>query len=204
MHDNPSQARVEFDPGADPVEAFLRWFDAARGVEEMPEAAALATATRDGVPSARMVLWRGIVRDGFAFYTNYESRKARDLDANPRASLLFHFVKSGRQVRVEGSVDRLTRGESEAYFATRPRESQLGAWASPQSSILATRATLDAAVAAASTRFEGRDVECPPNWGGYRLVPEWIELWQQGDARLHDRMLYTRVGATWKRQLLAP
>jgi pyridoxamine 5'-phosphate oxidase len=107
-------------------------------------------------------------------------------------------------VRVEGSVDRLTRGESEAYFATRPRESQLGAWASPQSSILATRATLDAAVAAASTRFEGRDVECPPNWGGYRLVPEWIELWQQGDARLHDRMLYTRVGATWKRQLLAP
>jgi pyridoxamine 5'-phosphate oxidase len=204
VDDNPSQTRVEFDPGADPVEAFLRWFDAARGVEEMPEAAALATATRDGVPSARMVLWRGIVRDGFAFYTNYESRKARDLDTNPRASLLFHFVKSGRQVRVEGRVDRLTRAESEAYFATRPRESQVGAWASPQSSILASRATLDAAVAIASARFEGRDVECPPNWGGYRLVPESIELWQQGDARLHDRMLYTRVGATWKRQLLAP
>jgi pyridoxamine 5'-phosphate oxidase len=204
VHDNPSQARVEFDPGADPVEAFLRWFDAARGIEEMPEAAALATATRDGVPSARMVLWRGIVRDGFAFYTNYESRKARDLDTNPRASLLFHFVKCGRQVRVEGNVDRLTRAESEAYFATRPRESQLGAWASPQSRVLASRATLDAAVAAASARFEGRDVECPPHWGGYRLVPESIELWQQGDARLHDRMLYTRVGATWKRQLLAP
>jgi len=194
-----------FEPANDPFVLFELWYaDALASGETMPEAVALATATRDGAPSVRMVLYRGQVRGGFAFYTNYQSRKAGDLDENPRAALCFHWKKLGRQVRVEGAVTRTTPAESELYFRGRPRESQLGAWASPQSQPLASRAELVAMVEEVRARFEGQDVPCPEGWGGYRIVPERIELWHEGNARLHDRFVYTRTGDGWNVERLAP
>ena len=191
----------ELDP--DPLRQFERWFADAAAAVEVPEAAALATSTPDGRPSARMVLLKGTDERGFAFFTNYESRKGRELTDNPRAALLFHWPPLGRQVRVEGGVERVDAAASEAYFRTRPLGSRLAAWASPQSRPLADRAELERLYADAAERF-GDDVPLPPDWGGFRLLPDAYEFWQHGDDRLHDRARYERDAAGWSRTRLAP
>lgn len=195
----------ELRAGDDPIALFREWFDAAtRAGILMPEAMTLATATPDGVPSARMVLLKGFDHRGFVFYTNYESRKAQELDANPRAALCLHWTVLQRQVRIEGAVTRVTAEESAAYFRTRPRGSRIGAWASRQSSPLDTRDTLEARVREFDTKYPGDDVPLPPFWGGFRVAPERIEFWQGRANRLHDRILYTKNGDGWRTQRLYP
>jgi pyridoxamine 5'-phosphate oxidase len=189
----------------DPLRQFRRWFrEAQEAGVPVPEATALATATRDGRPSARMVLLKHSDERGFAFHTNYESRKGVELAANPHAALLFHWQLQGRQVRVEGSVERVAPEESDEYFRTRTPASRLAAWASPQSRPLADRAELERRFAEAEARFPGAEVPLPPHWGGFRLVPDAYEFWQHGDDRLHDRVRYERDGADWRRFRLAP
>lgn len=165
---------------------------------------ALATATPDGRPSARMVLLKQADERGFAFHTNYESRKGDELAANPRAALLFHWRPPGRQVRVEGRVERVSAEESEVYFHTRPLGSRIAAWASPQSRPLPGRAELERLYEEASSRFPGEDVPLPSHWGGFRLVPDAYEFWEHAENRLHDRVRYERGGAAWTRERLAP
>ena len=192
---------------ADPQAMLARWLGEAReaGLFE-PEAAALATSTADGRPSARMVLVRGIDDHRLCFYTSHESRKAAELAVNPWAALVFNWGRPlRRQVRVEGSVHRLEAEESLAYFRTRPREARLGAWASPQSRPLLDRAELDRRLAGVTERFAGEDdIPLPPTWGGYRVMPEAIELWQNRPGRLHDRARYERTDDGWRRTRLAP
>jgi pyridoxamine 5'-phosphate oxidase len=189
----------------DPLHWFAQWFKAAQkaGIHNA-EAMTLATVTRQGRPAARVVLFKGMTRGGFSFFTNFESPKARELAAHPRAALVFHWDPLERQIRVEGRVVRCTKAESEKYFATRPRISQLGAWASDQSSVIPGRATLEAKLAEAERRFEGVSVPRPPHWGGFIVVPERIEFWQGREFRLHDRTLFTRKGKTWKSVALSP
>ena len=167
-------------------------------------AAALATVDARGQPSIRIVLVKFADVRGFGFFTNRESRKGRELSANPRAALCFHWPAIGEQVRVEGEVSLLGDEESDAYFATRPRESQLGAWASPQSAPLESRAALEAAVRACEARFAGREVPRPPFWRGYLLRPERIEFWLSAEGRLHHRTVFERAGETWRESLLQP
>ncbi|HWL32883.1 MAG TPA: pyridoxamine 5'-phosphate oxidase [Gaiellaceae bacterium] len=194
----------ERDLDPDPLRQFGRWFEDARDAGlHAPEAMALATATVDGRPSARMVLLKAADERGFAFHTNYESRKGVELAANPQAALLFHWQRLGRQVRIEGRVERVTAEESEAYFHTRPVGSRLAAWASPQSRPLADRAELERLYAEAVERF-GEDAPLPPHWGGLRLVPDAYEFWQHGDDRLHDRIRYERDVTGWAKIRLAP
>ena len=194
----------EHDLDPDPLRQFERWFAEASGAGlEVPEAMALATATPAGRPSARMVLLKGADERGFAFFTGYESRKGRELAANPHAALLFHWQPLGRQLRVEGRVERLPTAESEAYFRTRPLGSRLAAWASPQSRPLADRAELERLYEDARNRF-GEHVPLPAHWGGFRLVPDAYEFWQHGDDRLHDRIRYELAAAGWSRLRLAP
>lgn len=203
--EDPSRSPAPFEPGPDPLAVFEAWFTEAQGSEVMAESASLATVNGQGAPSIRVVLFRGFVRGAFAFYTNYRSRKARELEGNPRAALCFHWARAERQVRVEGLVSRCTRAESEAYFATRPRDSQLGAWASAQSSPLVSREALLAQLEVERARFGDGEVPCPPHWGGYRLDAERIELWQGAPSRLHDRFDYERLGdGGWSRVRLAP
>jgi pyridoxamine 5'-phosphate oxidase len=191
--------------GTDPIELFGLWFDAAResGIL-LPEAMTLATATPDGVPSARMVLLKGVGDDGFVFFTNYGSQKARELDTNPRAALCFHWAVLQRQVRVAGTVERVGEAESAEYFATRGRGSQLGAWASRQSQVLASRDDLEDRMRRVEADFEDGEVPLPPFWGGYRLTPERIEFWQGRADRLHDRLRFQRDGTSWAAQRLYP
>ena len=193
----------ERDLDADPLRQFERWFEAAGDAVAVPEAVALATATPDGRPSARMVLLKGADARGFAFYTNTESRKGRELAANPHAALLFHWQPLGRQVRVEGPVEPVPEDEAAAYFRTRPLASRLAAWASPQSRPLADRAELERLYAEASSRH-GDEPPLPPHWGGFRLVPHAYEFWEHGDDRLHDRIRYERDAVGWSRLRLAP
>lgn len=189
----------------DPLRQFQHWFrEAQESGVQVPEATALATATPDGRPSARMVLLKRSGERGFDFHTNYESRKGGELAANPHAALLFHWQPQGRQVRVEGRVERVATGESEEYFRTRTTASRLAAWASPQSRPLADRAELERLYAEAEARFRGEEVPLPPHWGGFRLVPEAYEFWEHGADRLHDRVRYERDGDGWRRFRLAP
>jgi len=189
----------------DPVRLFGEWFRAARksGIA-LPEAMTLATATQDGRPSARMVLLKDFGPEGFVFYTNYGSRKAEEIDANPRAALVLHWAVLQRQVRLEGTVERVDRETSEAYFASRPRGSRIGAWASRQSAPLERRSDLEDRVRALDGQFEGGDVPLPPFWGGYRLVPLSIEFWQGRPDRLHDRLRFDRDGDGWTATKLQP
>jgi pyridoxamine 5'-phosphate oxidase len=189
---------------ADPFAQFRAWFEFAGAAElREPDAMTLASADARGRPSARTVLLRGWDERGFAFYTNYESRKGRELDANPRAALLFFWAPLERQIRIEGSVERVAAPESDSYFAGRPRGHRLGAWASPQSAVIPARSALEAYVKAAEERFPG-EVPRPPHWGGYRVVPESFEFWHGRSNRLHDRLLYRRDGDGWRVERLAP
>lgn len=191
--------------GADPIELFTLWFEAAgeSGIL-LPEAVSLATASADGAPSARMVLLKGVDERGFVFYTNYGSRKARELEENPRGALCFHWAVHQRQVRVSGPVERVPEEESAAYFATRSRGSRLGAWASKQSEPLAARSELQARMDELTGRFADVEVPLPDFWGGYRVVPDEIEFWQGRADRLHDRLVFTRSDEGWATQRLHP
>jgi pyridoxamine 5'-phosphate oxidase len=194
----------QVDPN--PIDLFRRWFsDALASGSRLPDAMTLATATKDGKPSARMVLLKQVDERGFVFYTNYRSKKARELDENPRAALVLYWVQLDRQVRVEGRVERISATESDEYFATRPRESQLGALASPQSEVIEGREDLEKRYAELDEFYRDREVERPENWGGYRLKPNLVEFWQNRAGRLHDRILYERqTDGSWTISRLAP
>ena len=189
----------------DPFALFDEWLAEARtGEINDPEAMALATADASGQPSVRMVLLKGHGPDGFVFYTNEQSAKGDDLAANPRAALLFHWKSLRRQVRVEGKVERVPDAQADVYFATRARDSQLGAWASDQSRRLDSRQTFESRFEEVKRRFEGEDVPRPPHWRGYRVVPERVEFWLDRPHRLHERRLFTRDGEGWTEGLLYP
>jgi pyridoxamine 5'-phosphate oxidase len=189
----------------DPFTLFDAWFAEAQAAEPNdPNAVAIGTADAQGRPSVRMVLLKGHDPRGFVVYTNRESRKAGELDANPHAALLFHWKSLRRQIRIEGTVERASDGESDAYFATRSRDSQLGAWASEQSRPLDSRETFEAKVHEMAERFAGREPPRPPFWGGYRVVPESFEFWQDRTHRLHERRVFARSGDGWTEGLLYP
>jgi pyridoxamine 5'-phosphate oxidase len=202
MIDDPSSPEA---PGPDPLAVFTAWQrEASERGARMPDAFALATATRDGRPSVRMVLYKGLVDGALRFVTSYASRKGEELASNPSAALVFYWPELDRQVRIEGKVERAPERESDEYFAGRDRESQLGAWASAQSQPIATRAELETDLEQARARFEGRPVERPSHWGVLCLVPSRIELWIARAHRLHDRFAYDRSGGGWRVTRLAP
>jgi pyridoxamine 5'-phosphate oxidase len=204
--DDRTGVLLEADVDPDPLAQFRRWFaEAEEAGIRAPNAMALATATPDGSPSVRMVLLKGADEQGFVFFTGYASRKAAELDSNRRAALLFHWDSPGRQVRIEGSVERVSDEESDAYFASRPRGAQLAAAASRQSVVLGGRAELDRRVAELEREHDGEDVPRPPHWGGYSLAPDTYEFWQHRENRLHDRLRYRRQdGGTWALERLSP
>ena len=194
---------------AEPFALFDRWLDDAfaakeRGVLPEPTAVVIATVGADGRPSSRTVLLKGVTDGGFVIFTNYDSRKGSELAGNPHTALLFGWYPLQRQVRIEGVAEQLPAADSDAYFASRPRGSQLGAWASAQSSVVASQEALQESYQAAEQRFDGQDVPRPERWGGYRIVPETIEFWQGQPSRMHDRLLYRRHGADWTISRLAP
>jgi len=197
---------LEKDLARDPFRQFDKWFQEAEAAKlNEPNAMTLATATRDGRPSARTVLLKGVDGRGFVFYTNYESRKGRELAENPRASLLLPWIALERQVIIEGALAKITREESAAYFHSRPRASQLGAWVSQQSAVITGRSVLEDAMKALDKKYAGVEVPLPPAWGGYRLAPETVEFWQGRRSRLHDRLRYRReASGSWTIERLAP
>ncbi len=204
-----SRPLLENTVSPNPFAQFATWYAEAAGVVRVPEAVAVATASAEGRPSARMVLAKAWDEAGFVFYTNYDSRKARDLEANPYAALLFHWDPLGRQVRIEGTASRVSNEESDRYFAGRPFGARIGAWASHQSEPVASRDVLDEKVQELAARHGGGEADGelprPPWWGGYRLVPDVFEFWQSRDDRLHDRLRYTREGGTgWLLERLQP
>ncbi|QVN18075.1 pyridoxamine 5'-phosphate oxidase [Burkholderia pyrrocinia] len=205
---NYSRASLdEADAAHDPFVQFDRWFKEALAAQlPEPNTMTLATVGADGRPSARIVLVKGVDERGFVFFTNYESRKGRDLAAHPQAALLFYWIELERQVRIEGRIEKTSAEESDRYFASRPLGSRIGAWASEQSAVIDSRATLEAREKAVSERY-GDTPPRPPHWGGYRLVPDSIEFWQGRPSRLHDRLLYTRDAETsqgWTISRLSP
>jgi pyridoxamine 5'-phosphate oxidase len=194
----------EENAGADPLRLFTGWLEeAVKAGLPLPNAMTLATVTPEGGPDARIVLLKGIERGGFDFYTNYRSRKARQLEARPAACLVFQWSELERQVRIEGPVEKVSAAESDAYFASRPLGARLSAWASEQSAPVSSRKVLESAMAQAGSRH-GDKPPRPPHWGGYRVAPQRIEFWQGRADRLHDRLLYTREGAAWTIERLAP
>jgi pyridoxamine 5'-phosphate oxidase len=202
--DYARESLSERDVAADPIAQFEKWFAQAlsAGMIE-PNAMTLATSTRDGHPSARIVLLKGVDAKGFVFFTDYRSRKGTELDANPHVSLCFWWGELQRQVRITGTVARASREESEAYYRTRPHGSRIGAWASHQSAPLASREPLEREVQRLEAKYPD-DVPLPPHWGGYRVTPDSIEFWQGRPSRLHDRIVYTRDGGAWKIGRLSP
>ena len=196
----------ESDAASDPIEQFRSWFDGALAADlHEPNAMTLATATPEGRPSARIVLLKGFDERGFVFYTSYEGRKSEEIDANPLCALVFYWGELERQVRVEGSVSRISEEESDEYFGSRPRGSQLGAWASEQSRPVQGRDALEERLRNLEAEYEGREVLRPPFWGGYRVEPEVIEFWQGRENRLHDRLVYRRSdNGEWGRERLQP
>ena len=189
----------------DPIKQFQAWFnDAIAANLPLPEAMNLATVTPDGRPSSRVVLLKQVDDDGFVFFTNYHSAKAQQLDSNPYAALVFYWPQHDRQVRIEGKVERTSAAESAEYFQTRPRESQIGAWASPQSSVIAGREVLEERARELEEYYRDREIECPSHWGGYRLRPDRIEFWKNRVGRLHDRILYELTDGAWTIKRLAP
>jgi pyridoxamine 5'-phosphate oxidase len=203
--DYASAGLAEADALADPIAQFQRWFDDARRAEvHEPNAMALATVDAMGQPAARMVLLKGVDARGLAFYTNRDSRKARELLANPKAALVFWWGPIQRQVRFEGVIEDVDAAEADAYFQSRPKGSQLAAWASAQSTVIEGRAALEAAERSHRERFGEGEVPRPPFWGGYRLVPAIVEFWHGRESRLHDRLRYTRTPDGWRIERLAP
>lgn len=213
MARSPAKLRSEYtrsgfeesDVATDPLEQFREWFEEAldAGLHE-PNAMTIATSTSDGRPSARIVLLKGYDERGFVFYTNYEGRKARELEANPSCTLAFYWGELERQIRIEGRAARVPDKESDAYFASRPRGSQLGAWTSEQSRTVESRGRLEERLRSLEAEYEGREIPRPPFWGGYRVQPESLEFWQGRENRLHDRLLYARSDGEWKIQRLQP
>jgi pyridoxamine 5'-phosphate oxidase len=212
---DPAKLRAEYQRAAlderdvdrDPLRQFARWFDEAVAAQlPEPNAMTLATVADDGRPAARIVLLKGADTRGFVFFTNYDSRKGRELARDPRAALLLFWVELERQVRIEGVTERVSAAESDAYFATRPRLSRFGAWASPQSATIDGRAVLEERFAQIAARYadESAPVPRPPNWGGYRLAPDLFEFWQGRRSRMHDRILYRRAIDAWTIERLAP
>jgi pyridoxamine 5'-phosphate oxidase len=214
---NPADLRVEYrraaldegDVAADPYRQFARWFDEAVAAQvPEPNAMTLATVDAAGGPSARIVLLKAVDERGLTFYTNYHSRKARELQPGARAAILFFWPELERQIRIEGAVEKVDNAAADAYWMTRPRMSRVGAWASPQSEPLSGRAALEARFAEAEARYPGDSVPRPPHWGGYRLVPDAFEFWQGRASRLHDRIIYRRIdqgeGVNWRIGRLAP
>jgi pyridoxamine 5'-phosphate oxidase len=213
VSDRIRQLRKDYAMGAldeaqahpDPTEQFRQWLDEALSANlTEPYAMALGTVNDEGQPSVRIVLLRGFDASGFMFFTNYESRKGQDLLHHPKAALTFFWQELERQVRIEGTVTRANAAESDAYFLSRPRESRIGAWASPQSQVLPDRHALDALLGQRVAEFEGTEVQRPDHWGGYRLAPHTIEFWQGRPSRLHDRIRYRLVDGIWLRERLAP
>lgn len=205
-HDYTAHGLRRADLHADPIRQFADWFDAAAAAEIRDvNAMALATATSEGTPDLRIVLLKGVSDGGFVFFTNYESAKGKQLAANPRVTLNFFWVQLERQIRIYGRAAKISAQESEEYFHLRPRGSQLGAWASPQSEVIASRALLEAKLAEAAQKFADKAVPLPPHWGGYRVAPETIEFWQGRTNRLHDRFRYTRQrDGSWLIERLSP
>jgi pyridoxamine 5'-phosphate oxidase len=194
----------EADADADPIRFFARWLrEAVDAGLPLPNAMSLATVSAEGTPDARIVLLKGLEQGGFTFYTNYRSRKARQLEARPAACLVFLWAELERQVRIEGTVGKLSAQEADQYFASRPLGARLSAWASAQSEPVASRAQLEKSLEEARARFNEQPPR-PPHWGGYRLVPQRIEFWQGRADRLHDRLLYARAGTAWRMERLAP
>jgi pyridoxamine 5'-phosphate oxidase len=203
---NIIEALDEKEIQRDPIKQFQLWFDDAIAEKlPMPDAMSLATVTPDGRPTSRMVLLKQVDADGFVFFTNYQSSKARQLEINPYAALVFYWPQLERQVRVEGKVAKTSAEESAAYFRTRPRESQIGAWASPQSEVISARDVLEQRAHELAEQYCDRDIDCPAYWGGFRLTPDRIEFWKGRVGRLHDRILYElQPDGTWTIKRLAP
>jgi pyridoxamine 5'-phosphate oxidase len=210
MNDSPHQYNTdsidEQTVDRNPLTLFQRWLHEARAVGiNLAEAMTLATSTPEGKPSARLVLLKQADETGFVFFTNYNSMKARELDSNPQAALVFYWPQLERQVRVEGKVERTPAAESDSYFKTRPRESQIGALASPQSEVIPSRAALQERADKIESSYDGREIDRPEHWGGYRLHPERIEFWKGRPGRLHDRISYDRaMDGSWSIKRLAP
>lgn len=197
--------QIRADAPADPLEIFKSWLVEAESAEPNdPTALSLSTVGEDGMPSSRMVLLKGYDARGFVFYTNYESRKGRQLLDHPKAAMLFHWKSLRRQVRIEGAVEQVSAAEADEYFASRPKQSQIGAWASDQSRPLEGRFELEKRVAKFAAKYGLGKVPRPPHWSGFRVVPRLIEFWQDGAFRLHDRLVYTRVGEDWTTERLFP
>jgi pyridoxamine 5'-phosphate oxidase len=194
------------DADSDPIQQFDRWFqDAVAAEPDLPEAASLATAGSDGRPSARVVLLKGFDERGFVFFSNYESRKGRELGENPHVALVFHWRQLIRQISITGRIEKISREQSEVYFKTRPRGSQIGGHASRQSEVISSRKVLEERVRKVTSEFEGKEIPLPSYWGGYCLYPEAIEFWQGRSDRLHDRLLYTlQSDGGWKIERLSP